>query len=89
MFVDINDKHMFALRNDCEIKETKELEDDRPRNNEGGVRYYITIDMDLAKELDSSKITPMPIESKHQPIYATLEDITTIKGEQYNPTKAD
>ena len=90
MFVkDINDKHMFKLKNDCEIKEISDLEDDRLRNNEGGPCFYITIDMDLKKELDSSKITPMPIESKHQPIYATLEDITTIKGEQYNPTKAD
>ena len=89
MFVkEINDKHMFALRNACDIKEIDKLEDDRPKNNERG-SHYITIDIDLAKELDSSKYNSIPDVSMYQPIYAILEDIAIRKGEPYNPTKMD
>ena len=90
MFVkDMNDKHMFKLKNACEIKEIKDLEDERLKNNEGVPCYYITIDIDLAKELDSSKYNPNPNISTLQPIYTLLEDITIRKGEQYYPAKVD
>ena len=90
MFVkDLNDKHMFKLRNDCEIKEISEIEDDRQRNYVGGGYYYITIDMDLTKQWDSSIYNSRPDVSEQQPIYTLLDDITIRKGEQYNPTKVD
>lgn len=78
MFVqDLFDKHLFALKDYCDIKEINDIEDERPRN--GTSRYYITIELDLLVELDSSKITPV-IDSKSQPVYADLYDITTVRG---------
>ncbi len=89
MFVkETSDKHMFALRNACDIKEINELEDDRHNNNERGT-HYITIDIDLTKELDSSIYNSSPDLSEHQPIYTLLEDITIRKGDQYIPNKVD
>jgi hypothetical protein len=77
MFVkDLIDKHLFALKDSCEIKEIMDLEDDRPRNHQGGEFFFITIDLDLSEELDSSKINPMPPEHKSRPKYADLNDIT-------------
>ena len=74
MFVkDIFDKHLFALKDSCDIKEINDIEDERPRN--GTSHYYITIELDYLEELDSSNITPM-IDSKSQPVYADLKDIT-------------
>jgi len=78
MFVqDLFDKHLFALKDYCDIKEINDIEDERPRN--GTSRYYITIELDLLEELDSSKITPV-IDSKSQPVYADLYDITNVRG---------
>ena len=78
MFVqDLFDKHLFALKDYCDIKEINDIEDERPRN--GTSRYYITIELDLLVELDSSKITPV-IDSKSQPVYADLYDITNVRG---------
>ena len=78
MFVqDLYDKHLFALKDYCDIKEINDIEDERPRN--GTSRYYITIELDLLVELDSSKITPV-IDSKSQPVYADLYDITNVRG---------
>lgn len=80
MFVqDLFDKHLFALKDYCDIKEINDIEDERPRN--GTSRYYITIELDLLVELDSSKITPV-IDSKSQPVYADLYDITTVRGDK-------
>jgi len=80
MFVqDLFDKHLFALKDYCDIKEINDIEDERPRN--GTSRYYITIELDLLEELDSSKITPV-IDSKSQPVYADLYDITIIRGDK-------
>ena len=80
MFVqDLFDKHLFALKDYCDIKEINDIEDERPRN--GTSRYYITIELDLLEELDSSKITPV-IDSKSQPVYADLYDITTVRGDK-------
>jgi len=75
---DLIDKHLFALKGTCEIKEIKELEDDRLRNHEGGEFFFITISLDLSKELDSSKLNPY-VTNKTQPVYADLKDITTGK----------
>ena len=80
MFVqDLFDKHLFALKDYCDIKEINDIENERPRN--GTSRYYITIELDLLEELDSSKITPV-IDSKSQPVYADLYDITTVRGDK-------
>lgn len=80
MFVqDLFDKHLFALKDYCDIKEINDIEDERPRN--GTSRYYITIELDLLEELDSSKITPV-IDSKSQPVYADLYDITNVRGDK-------
>ena len=80
MFVkDLFDKHLFALKDSCDIKEINDIEDERPRNETS--RYYITIEIDLLEELDSSKITPV-IDSKRQPVYADLNDITVIRGDK-------
>ena len=78
---DLIDKHLFALKGACEIKEIKELEDDRLRNHEGGDFFFITIDLDISKELDSSKLNPYVI-NKTQPVYADLKDITTVRGDK-------
>ena len=75
---DLINKHLFILKDACEIKEIKELEDDRLRNHEGGEFFFITIDLDISKELDSSKLNPYVI-NKTQPVYADLKDITTGK----------
>ena len=76
MFVkDITEKHLFALRGSCDIKKSKDIEDERQRNK-NGASYYFTIDMDLSKEIDSSKITPVFEDEAHL-AYADLKDITT------------
>lgn len=81
MFVkDLIDKHLFALKGSCEIKEIKGLEDERLRNLEGGDSFFITIDLNLSEELDSSKLTPY-IENKTQPVYADIKDITIVRGD--------
>ena len=75
MFVkDIADKHLFALKSLCDIKKSKDIEDERQRNK-NGASYYFTIDMDLSKEIDSSKITPVFEDEAHL-AYADLKDIT-------------
>lgn len=76
MFVkDITEKHLFALRGSCDIKKSKDIEDERQRNK-NGASYYFTIDMDLSKEFDSSKITPVFEDEAHL-AYADLNDITS------------
>ena len=76
MFVkDITEKHLFALRGSCDIKKSKDIEDERQRNK-NGASYYFTIDMDLSKEIDSSKITAV-FEDEALLAYADLKDITT------------
>jgi hypothetical protein len=76
MFVkDITEKHLFALRGSCDIKRSKDIEDKRQRNK-NGASYYFTIDMDLSKEFDSSKITPVFEDEAHL-AYADLYDITS------------
>jgi len=76
---DLTEKHLFALKGACEIKEIQELEDERPRNHEGGDFFFITVDLDLSEELDASKLNPLVI-NKTQPEYADLKDITTVRG---------
>lgn len=76
MFVkDIVDKHLFALNNPCDIKKSKDIEDERQRNR-NGASYYFTIDLDLSKEFDSSKTTPV-IEDETRLAYADLNEITS------------
>ena len=78
---DLIDKHLFALKGVCEIKEIKELEDDRLRNHVGGDFFFITVDLDLSEELNASKLNPLVI-NKTQPEYADLKDITIVRGDK-------
>jgi len=71
---DDDSQHLFSLKNTCEIKEDRALEDDTIRN----LNYkniYVVLDIDTSIELDTSNICVTPVETVSRPLYVTLDEI--------------
>jgi len=65
---------LFALKDSCDVRENKELDFDRGRNNKY-MSYYITLDIDVSEELDSSQLFPISMEAGVHPIYVDMNSI--------------
>ena len=66
--------HLFSLKDECDIRENRELYDERARNIDF-MSFYLTLEIDVSKELDSSNIYPMPPESPSHPLYMDMNSI--------------
>ena len=75
IFIEENDeKHLFSLNDECDIRENADLYTERPKNIDF-MSFYIAVDIDITKELDSSNIYPMPLESPSHPMYMDINSI--------------
>ncbi len=75
---DDGSKHLFALRDNSDIKGITELEDERNRNIDI-MNYYIVVDIDVSNELDSSDLSPYPVSAVTSPLYMNYNEIRIIK----------
>jgi hypothetical protein len=67
--------HLFAIKGECDIRENRELYDEIARNN-NFMPFYVTLEIDTSKELDSSQFYPISLEAAVHPIYMDINSIT-------------
>lgn len=67
--------HLFAIKGECDIRENSELYDEIARNN-NFMPFYVTLEIDTSKELDSSQFYPISLEAAVHPIYMDINSIT-------------
>ena len=72
--VDNREYHLFSLKDTCDVRENEDLDPDRGRNL-NYMSYYITLDIDVSNELDSSQLFPISMEAAVHPIYMDMHSI--------------
>ena len=67
--------HLFSLKSDCDFRGNAEMLDDIARNN-NIMPYYVTLEIDSSKELDSSQLFRITLDSATHPMYMDINSIT-------------
>ena len=67
--------HLFSLKGECDVRENSELYEERARNMDF-MPFYVTLEIDTSKELDSSQIFPISLEAAVHPIYMDINAIS-------------
>jgi hypothetical protein len=77
--VDNSEYHLFSVKDECDVRENSELYYDIARNADF-MPYYVTLEIDASKELESSNIFPMPMEAVTLPMYMDIHSLVKIKN---------